>query len=366
MKINKELNEKTLKLIDEKSKELGLARFASRLLKDSLKREVFDVQDLLNVLSTKNKTDFEKFNIVDITYIFHGLSICNDSIFYYEYKNSDRTQSLYDITAYYDEKTDKTVKEILYEAQFPDWINFSENLLKLIYLTGGKLKKTKSNEYKKGYYFFIKTKDNKKFKIACNTNILSYFSFIYFYYHRNVFDKNIMPKNNKYKAKLSKLINKSDKSKNLCYHLMSIFNDFDFIYSIMAHLKTEKELDIFLLMLAKNEGISGHTEMNTISNCVSEAFYLYNKPHKNYKPVFIRDIVKEYMKDETSKKLYIMLNKIIKHREKTENILIFLKTQKNKEKMIKFLEKGETDINKIHNKMIQLVVRKRIKNSNNL
>lgn len=54
----------------------------------------------------------------------------------------------------------------------------------------------------------------------------------------------------------------------------------------------------------------------------------------------------------------------IKHREKTENILILLKTQKNKEKMIKFLEKGETDINKIHNKMIQLVVRKKIKISN--
>ena len=50
-----------------------------------------------------------------------------------------------------------------------------------------------------------------------------------------------------------------------------------------------------------------------------------------------------------------MLYKLFKNKERAENAVILLKTKENKEQMIKFLETGETDIDKIYDKIIQVI-----------
>ncbi len=51
---------------------------------------------------------------------------------------------------------------------------------------------------------------------------------------------------------------------------------------------------------------------------------------------------------ESGKKLYEMLSAIFKHVENIENVILLLETEENKQKMIKFLEKGKRTVDEIH------------------
>ena len=73
------------------------------------------------------------------------------------------------------------------------------------------------------------------------------------------------------------------------------------------------------------------------------------------KKIHAQGNIKEYLKDDISKKLHLMLYKIFKKKESAENAVILLKTKENKEQTIKFLETGETDIDKIYDKIIQVI-----------
>ena len=59
-------------------------------------------------------------------------------------------------------------------------------------------------------------------------------------------------------------------------------------------------------------------------------------------------IEKEVYGTKSGKQLVSMLSNIFKHKENIENVIVLLKTEENRQKMIKFLEKGETNIDKIH------------------
>ena len=73
------------------------------------------------------------------------------------------------------------------------------------------------------------------------------------------------------------------------------------------------------------------------------------------KKIHAQGNIEEYLKDDISKKLHLMLYKLFKNKERAENAVILLKTKENKEQMIKFLETGETDIDKIYDKIIQVI-----------
>jgi len=51
---------------------------------------------------------------------------------------------------------------------------------------------------------------------------------------------------------------------------------------------------------------------------------------------------------ESGKKLYEMLSTVFKHVENIENVILLLETEENRQKMIKFLEKGNRTVDEIH------------------
>lgn len=57
---------------------------------------------------------------------------------------------------------------------------------------------------------------------------------------------------------------------------------------------------------------------------------------------------------DTSKKLYSLLEKIFEYKDTIENVIIMLKNDKNKQKMIEFLESGETDKDRIYYRTAEL------------
>lgn len=62
----------------------------------------------------------------------------------------------------------------------------------------------------------------------------------------------------------------------------------------------------------------------------------------------IEQIIKnEVYKTESGKELFALLSKLKDDKRAVENMIILLKTEKNRQKMIKFLQKGETDLDRI-------------------
>lgn len=51
---------------------------------------------------------------------------------------------------------------------------------------------------------------------------------------------------------------------------------------------------------------------------------------------------------ESGKKLYKMLSTVFKHVENIENVILLLEIEENRQKMIKFLEKGNRTVDEIH------------------
>ncbi|MEE3349176.1 MAG: hypothetical protein VZR09_03975 [Candidatus Gastranaerophilaceae bacterium] len=51
---------------------------------------------------------------------------------------------------------------------------------------------------------------------------------------------------------------------------------------------------------------------------------------------------------ESGKKLYSLLANIFKQVENIENVILILETEENRQKMIKFLEKGNRTVDEIH------------------
>ena len=56
----------------------------------------------------------------------------------------------------------------------------------------------------------------------------------------------------------------------------------------------------------------------------------------------------EVYNTESGKKLYEMLSTVFKHVENIENVILLLETEENRQKMIKFLEKGNRSVDEIH------------------
>lgn len=57
---------------------------------------------------------------------------------------------------------------------------------------------------------------------------------------------------------------------------------------------------------------------------------------------------------DISKKLYCLLEKVFEYKDTIENVIIMLKNDKNKQKMIEFLESGETDKDRIYYRTAEL------------
>ena len=347
--IKKQMFENCNRLIEEKAREFKLGSFTKRLLQDGIKCNV-KPDELLNIISSKTIEEYNNVKLENIQYIYMGRNRVENSRLYFEFIKKEENEFLYNSSNEIDKNSGEMTRDDFIVAKLAKRIDFCEELMKLIYLTGGKINK---EDIKKDYYILIKTNDNSIYSFEIKSHTLQYFCHAYFRYYNEIFDEKIEVEDKK--RKIDKLKDKFEKSRWLYNHLVDFFDDLDFIYSVLANLNSENRINAFITMLEKNEGWLSHFPMDVVTRYASESSYLAGNPDDKIKPTFVKDLVDSFMEDVTSRKLHTMLLKINNNRKLSEDIVLMLKTKENKEKMIKFLESGETDGDKIAYKAVEII-----------
>lgn len=204
-------------------------------------------------------------------------------------------------------KPDFKYKNIAY-IPTPD--NFVRQFLNIASVFGIQFVEDKPKNPKK-YHFSISLSDGKYYNLTYNNSAsISHFTTLanrYFSYNLDIFHSKILK--NKTIEKLDKLANKTSLSQKIYKITKDIFDDFDFIYAIMAYLQTIKSQKLFNLCIDKDESYLNHNHMNTILNYINTASSIkrYGYPPKI---VFIQDIAEKMQQTRTGKDLYNKLTNI--------------------------------------------------------
>lgn len=177
-------------------------------------------------------------------------------------------------------------------AYIPNPDNFVRQFLNLARAFGIKFIEGQPKNPAK-YHFLISLSGGKCYHVTYkNSASMSYFSTLanrYFSYNLNVFYCKILK--HKTVEKLNMLANTTPLSQKLYKITKGVFDDFDFIYAVMAYLEKNKDCELFDMCISKNESYLSHNRMDNILDYIDTASSLKKYGHPE-KVVFLQDITK--------------------------------------------------------------------------